>query len=194
MPRLRPSAINNVDISIRGDELEHNRILLEHNLQNTDLSLHLTDSPDIDDIEFPRHNSIPDKFSPMASYDRHPGEQFDPDENSQYHAWSYRTVDEDEGINTYAGETVSTAAHHASALTLSAGLGGRGTRRDVSVSGAEYDPDRPLHGIMAGITSRINTFNGDTKTRRAVRIFCAPQCASHSNSVAGGCGFRPFGH
>ena len=37
-----------------------------------------------------------------------------------------------------AAETLSTAAHHASALTLSAGLVRRGKRRDVSFHSAKY--------------------------------------------------------
>ncbi|PSS06838.1 hypothetical protein PHLCEN_2v3557 [Hermanssonia centrifuga] len=104
---------------IRGDPLEQHRIQLEHGLQHTDLSLHLS-TGDYSDVEFPRHNSSRDH---------------DP--------WSYRTDDD----GPYIADTISTAAHHASALTLSAGLGGRGARRDISVSGAEYDPDRPVPGI-----------------------------------------------
>ena len=173
MPRRR-AGLQTADISIRGDELEQNRIQLEHNLQHTDLSLHLS-TPDLDDIEFPRHNSGPDKFA-MPSFDAGLADPLDRDhfadgdDTGHYHAWSYRTVDDDEAVNPYAGDTISTAAHHASALTLSAGLGGRGGRRDVSISGAEYDPDRPLNGIMAGITSRISAFNlDDTKSRNVVR-------------------------
>ncbi|KAG6336271.1 hypothetical protein ID866_2825 [Astraeus odoratus] len=41
-------------------------------------------------------------------------------------------------------------AHHASAVTITAGLG-RNPRREPSMSGAEYDPDRPLQDIMAGM-------------------------------------------
>ncbi|KAJ7607022.1 hypothetical protein DFH06DRAFT_1380346 [Mycena polygramma] len=50
--------------------------------------------------------------------------------HSQRHAWSYRMGDDEDGISPYGGDTVSTAAHHASALALSAGL------------------DRPLHDMM----------------------------------------------
>ncbi|KAI0917466.1 hypothetical protein AcW1_007340 [Taiwanofungus camphoratus] len=162
----RRSAI--LDFSIRGDELEQNRIQLEHNLQHTDLSLHLSSIPDDDysDVEYPRHNSAPSPFSAFASFEQRSGDHFDPSEHSQYHAWSYRTVDDEDGVNPYAGETISTAAHHASALTLSAGLGGRAARRDVSLSGAEYDPDRPLQGIMAGINGRFSELDIDsTKSR-----------------------------
>lgn len=170
----RRKANANVDISIRGDELEQHRIQLEHNLQHTDLSLHLS-SPDVEDVEFPRHNSGPEQFTGFASFDQHSPDHFDPDENSHYNAWSYRTVDDEDAVDPYSGQTISTAAHHASALTLSAGLGGRGARRDISLSGAEYDPDRPLQGIVAGITSRISAFNLDeTKSRNVCPL--SPIC------------------
>ena len=84
--------------------------------------------------------------------------------------WSYRTGDDDyEGINPYGAETMSTAAHHASALTLSAGLGGRGHKREISLSGAEYDPDRPLQDMIAGVDGRFSAFGIDpSKTHHMV--------------------------
>ncbi|OBZ71751.1 hypothetical protein A0H81_08633 [Grifola frondosa] len=156
---------SNFEFSIQGDELEQNRIQLEHNLQHTDLSLHLSSNPDDDDysdVEYPRHNSAPSPLPVFASFEHRSGDQFDQDEPSRHHAWSYRTVDDDEGVNPYGGETISTAAHHASALTLSAGLGGRATRRDVSLSGAEYDPDRPLQGILSSMNTRFSRFDVDS--------------------------------
>lgn len=162
-----------MDLSIPGDELEHDRIQLEHNLQHTDLSFHLSSvpeddvyhNPDHDSIEFPRHNSGPTHLPDFPSFER----------QSQGHGWSYRTVDDEEGINPYGGETISTAAHHASGLTLSAGLGGRAARRDVSISGAEYDPDRPLQDMIAGVDSRFSAFDVDpSKSRYAVGDFSDP--------------------
>lgn len=160
---------NVLDISIRGDELEQHRIQLEHNLQHTDLSFRLSSATDEGEndynqtnnsIEYPRHNSGPADFPDFASFDQRSRDHFDGDVQSQLHGWSYRTVDDDEGINPYGGETLSTAAHHASALTLSAGLGGgRGVRRDVSLSGAEYDPDRPLHAMISGVDSKLSVFD-----------------------------------
>ena len=62
---------------------------------------------------------------------------------------------------------MSTAAHHASALTLSAGLGGgRGHRREVSLSEAEYDPDRPLYDMIAGVDSKLSVFEMDPSKSR----------------------------
>ncbi|OSD02411.1 hypothetical protein PYCCODRAFT_1410888 [Trametes coccinea BRFM310] len=161
----------NLDLSIRYDELEQQRVQLENNLQHTDLSLHLSSSPgDYSDVEYPRHNSVHSPpYSAFASFDHRSGDDFDPHEQSRFQAWSYHTADAEEGVHTYAAETLSTAAHHASALTISAGLGGgaRGGRRDISLSGAEYDPDRPLQGIVAGIAGRLKGFDANsTKSRQ----------------------------
>ena len=172
------------DISIRGDELEHNRIQLEHNLQHTELSFRLSLTSDDEQhqskvrhhrrknnnlnessVEYPRHLSEPSfhEFSSIVRSIDHYA-----DEDSQVHPWSYRTGNDEEGINPYAGDTVSTAAHHASALTLSAGLGGgRGARRDASLSGAEYDPERPLHAMIAGVNSKHSMFDFDRSKSKA---------------------------
>ncbi|KAJ3559487.1 hypothetical protein NM688_g313 [Phlebia brevispora] len=187
MPRRK--AASDVDISIRGDELEQHRIQLENNLQHTDLSLHLT-SPDVDDVEFPRHNSGPEQFNGFMSFEHPSQDHFDPDEHSPYNAWSYRTADDEEGIDPYTGHTISTAAHHASVLTLSAGLG-RGPRRDISVSGAEYDPERPLQGMVDGITSRISAFNiEDTKSKNIPTVDFDPLVVDDSAELVGLAGQR----
>lgn len=163
---------------IHGDELEHNRIQLEHNLQHTDLSLHLSSQPDSEQesephqnyessVEYPRHNSGPEPFAvnAFASFD---GEDFggNMDSHSHIHAWSYRTADDDDAVNPYGGESMSTAAHHASALTLSAGLRGHGRQRDISLSGAEYDPERPLGDIIAGVDSRFTMLDVEPSKSR----------------------------
>ncbi|KAL0576860.1 hypothetical protein V5O48_005125 [Marasmius crinis-equi] len=147
-------------IRIRGDQIENDRIQLEHNLQNTELSIRLSSQDDFEDsIEYPRHNSGPSHFNDFGSFIHRSGDHFDGDIHG---AWSYRTGDDDEGIHPFGGETMSTAAHHASALTLTAGLGGnRGARREVSLSGAEYDPDRPLHAMIAGVDSKLSIFDAD---------------------------------
>lgn len=171
------------DISIHGDELEHNRIQLEHNLQHTELSFRLSDddqhlsktrhhrrknNPNESSLEYPRHLSEP-SFHEFPSIVRSTGDHY-ADDDSQ-HPWSYRTGNEDEGINPYGGDTISTAAHHASALTLSAGLGGgRGARRDASLSGAEYDPERPLHAMIAGVNSKHSMFDWD-RSKSKLQVF-----------------------
>ena len=143
-----------LDFSIPGDEIEHHRIQLEHNLQNTDLSFHLSSLPDEADgdnesVEYPRHHSAPSPFLGFASFEQHSRENFDYDGHSHLHPWS---IHDDDGVNPYGAETISTVAHHASAVTITAGLG-RNTRREPSLSGAEYDPDRPLQDIMAGMNT-----------------------------------------
>ncbi|KDR82315.1 hypothetical protein GALMADRAFT_816004 [Galerina marginata CBS 339.88] len=173
------------DISIRGDELEHDRIQLEHNLQNTELSFRLSSTSDDENsdgythrqhrtnhrhhhqnssLEYPRHISEP--LVDFPSFAHRSREHFGDEDHSQMHAWSYRTGEDEDGINPYGGETVSTAAHHASAITISAGLGGgRAARRDPSLSGAEYDPERPLHAMIAGVNSKHSMFGMDSKNQ-----------------------------
>ncbi|KAH7906510.1 hypothetical protein BJ138DRAFT_1094012 [Hygrophoropsis aurantiaca] len=154
------------DFHIPGDELEHHRIQLEQNLQDTDLSLHLSSTPDEqgyenDSVEYARHGSAP-SFSGFASFEHRSRENFDAEGHSHMHGWSYH---DDEGINPYGAETMSTVAHHASGVTLSAGLGGRGGRRDVSLSGAEYDPDRPLQDIIAGMDSKLSVVDAYSQSK-----------------------------
>jgi hypothetical protein len=177
------------DISITGDEQEQSRIQLENNLLHTDLSLHLTSSTHDDySVENPRHHpGVSAPFSAFNSMDRS-RDALDMDEGlSQLHAWSYRTGEDDEGVHPFVGgETLSTAAHHASALTLSAGLAGRGDRRDVSLSGAEYDPERPLQDLIAGIGAQFNLYDAEkAPSRHAVSLHLSitPLCFMNFPSI-----------
>ncbi|KAH9983954.1 hypothetical protein BJV77DRAFT_966474 [Russula vinacea] len=77
-------------------------------------------------VENPQHqSSVSAPFSAFDSIDPS-RDALEMDEGlSQPHTWSYRTGEDDEGVHPFVGgETLSTAAHHASALTLSASLGG----------------------------------------------------------------------
>lgn len=160
-----------LDLTIRGDELEHGRIQLEHNLPDISLRLSSADGEefrienDDDSIEYARHNSNPASFPEFRSFINRSRDDFDSDMN---HAWSYRTMEDDyeDGVNPYGGETMSTAAHHASGLTLSAGLHGRGHRREVSLSGAEFDPERPLRDLIGGVDSKLSVFDADPSRSR----------------------------
>ncbi|KAG9315545.1 hypothetical protein JVU11DRAFT_3166 [Chiua virens] len=144
------------EFSIPEDQLEQDRIQLEHNLQNTDLSLHLSSAQDDDSLEYPRHDSAPEHFPAFPSFDRHSGENLDLD-SSRIRAWS---LHDDEGINPYDVRTMSTAAHHASTVTITAGLN-RGGRREPSISGAEYDPERPLDDIIAACHAASEADNAE---------------------------------
>ncbi|KAF7299131.1 AAA family ATPase [Mycena indigotica] len=135
---------------IRNDQLEQNRIQLEHNLQHTEPSLHLSSNDN--SVEYPRHAPTPFR-NDFIDFDRH-----------EESPWSY-----EEGLthSPYGGgETISTAAHHASVLTLNAGLAGRGNRRDISLSGAEFDPERPLKDMMAAVDPKLSMFDMDPSRSR----------------------------
>ncbi|KAJ8518105.1 hypothetical protein ONZ45_g4789 [Pleurotus djamor] len=153
------------DLSIAGDEIEQHRKQLEHTLQHADLSFHLSSTPDSasdhESLEHARHAPEPVAFRDFASFEQQSREYLE-----EGHPWSYRTVDDEDGINPYGGETMSTAAHHASNLTLAAGLGGRGNRHDISLSGAEYDPDRPLRDIFPAVASQISAFRDEPSRSR----------------------------
>lgn len=171
MPRKSRAQVLD-DIHIHGDELEQDRIQLERTLQHNN---HSRFQDDEYSVEYPRHNSGP--LSEHGSFIRRPGTDFY--EGDIHNAWSYRTGDDDEGL--YVGQTtMSTAAHHASAVTLSAGLGrGRAARRDISLSGAEFDPDRPLDRIIGGADSKLSMFDMDpSRSRYTVRQFSAYSCRS----------------
>lgn len=165
---------------IFGDELERNRIQLEQNLQNTELSFHISTDEERQpsrrhnsSIEYPRHISEPSLAELPSFAHRSMDHSMGDVDHSPHHLWSYRTGDEEEGINPYGGETMSTAAHHASAVTLSAGLGGgRGARtREPSLNGGEYDPDRPLHAMITGVNSKHSMLDFDpSKSKQQVRI------------------------
>jgi len=149
------------EFSIVGDEQERHRIQLEHNLQDKDLSIDLLSSQGNYSLEYPRHAERSRSPLSYRSYGHHDHSVDDP---SQTNHWSYRTVDDedDNGVNPYVGESLSTAAHHASAVTLNAGLGPR--RGDDTRSGAEFDPERPLQNIMAG-AERLSMLGNNTTSK-----------------------------
>ena len=51
------------------------------------------------------------------------------------------------------GETKSTIAHHASAITFRTGLRGRKRDQSYDLSNVEYDPDRPLDALLRGTSN-----------------------------------------
>ncbi|EEB88726.1 hypothetical protein MPER_13266 [Moniliophthora perniciosa FA553] len=150
---------------IKGDQVEQDRIQLEHNLQNTDLSIRLSSQDEYDDsVEYPRHNSGPSPFNDFGSFIHRSGEHFDGD---THNAWSYRTGDDDEGIHPYEGGTMSTAAHHASALTLTAGLDlARSNYSSSASSSSDFEgPSRPK------ITDALRRVSFSPKRPRSPRTY-----------------------
>lgn len=157
--------------SIVGDEQERHRIELEYNLQNQDLSIDLLSSQGDHSLEYARHAER--SRSPFSSHRSFGHRDYSVEDPSQVNPWSYRTVDDDEenGINPYVGESLSTTAHHASAVTLNAGLGPR--RGDDTRSGMEFDPERPLQNIMAG-AERLSMFGNNTTSKSMQNVGVCP--------------------
>jgi hypothetical protein len=158
------------EFSIVGDEQERHRIQLEHNLQNKDLSIDLLSSRDDHSLEYARHAERSRSPFSHRSFGHHDNSV---DDQGQMNPWSYRTIDDEDenGVNPYAGESLSTAAHHASAVTLNAGLGPR--RGDETRSGAEFDPERPLQNIMAG-AERLSMFGNNTTSKSMHNVCLSP--------------------
>jgi hypothetical protein len=225
-----------LELSIHHDPLEAERIALEANLQNTDLSLHLSSAASaasgVSDVEpdIPsRRHTAPRPTAKSKSrrgvptwneYEREEEEDRDvssieqgrhasyPDVSMNMSAAGFRSLSMDHSSFHYSHnpnvthdnyaypdshdhlgsleQTLSTAQHHASGLTLNAGLGGatrarRGGRRatnasvnstamDLSLSGAEYDPERPIDQVIAGIggASRYSALGLDGSSKKSV--------------------------
>lgn len=173
-----------LDLSIVGDEEEQHRIELEHNLQDLSIQLSLSNPSQASDqeqsgdlrsrkaqqsdssfeLEYPRHNSRPRDTSIFHGRNSPYLDNTQQEQEFNPHHYSYRSIDDEDGVH-YMGNTISTVAHHASAVTLSAGLGGRGNKRgfvgEASLSGAEYDPDRPLDSVLNGVANDLSMLNMD---------------------------------
>jgi hypothetical protein len=153
-----------LDMSIVGDEEEEDRIRLESNLQDLSIQLSATNpssyasdhdgaqpkqnvrrqksvsyhEDDTSEVEYPRHDPRPHDTSIFQGYNSfaHGDTDYDP------HHYSYRTTDDDD-YHHLGADTMSTAAHHTSAISLNAGITGRGGRRAYDSSG-DWTP-RPKH-------------------------------------------------
>lgn len=173
-----------LEMSIVGDEEEQQRIELEHNLQDLSIQLSLSAPSSASDaeaprrrsmfnggesetsleLEFPRHNPHPRDVSIFDGHASvHPfssGQDYD----NSYNHFSRQSFD-DEYAGPYHGHTKSSMAHHTSAVTLSAGLKPHRRRGsyigDASLSGAEYDPDRPLDNVLK-MANDLSLLNMDT--------------------------------
>lgn len=176
--RRQQTRARDFDLSIHRDELEQDRRLLENRLKSNVSAIPappIASDDDGDDdpyhytqnssVEVPRHMQEPIQPD-FPSFAHRSREHLVEEDGHMQMGWSYRTGDDDEGINPYGGGDASTVGHHISAVTVTAGLGGgRNARRaDVSISGAEYDPDRPLNRIMAGV-GRLSMFDETSRSK-----------------------------
>lgn len=178
------------DFTIHEDELELDRILLERNLQmqHTDTSFRLSSvggEDDDNELEYVRRNSAP---SPAFAANFQERDAYaDEGTHSQLHVWSYRTGEDEEGVHPYGGGSVSTPNHHASGVTLNAGLAATRSRRgtDASLSGAEYDPERPIDAMIAGV-EKLSMFDATepSKSKHSVSglHFFSTSCVDAFNS------------
>ncbi|KAL5501627.1 hypothetical protein ACEPAH_8887 [Sanghuangporus vaninii] len=171
------------DIQIAGDEEEQHRRELENNLKDLSFQFSLSDPSQIGDqeegdeqhdtqqkrsessfsLEFPRHNSRRQDVSIFHGQNSSFLDNTQLVQGDDVDYDPYRSVDDAEVH--FVGNTMSTVAHHASAVTLSAGLGGRSGKRvyaaESSLSGAEYDPDRPLDSVLNGVADELSLLNVD---------------------------------
>ena len=113
---------------VMGDDQEEQRKRLESEVTGRLRDLSLERSSTDHSVEYPRHAPLPNA---SYAYPRSGG------------------VAADHGDNSLASphDTFSTAAHHASNLTIRGGLCGR-TDADSPSQNAEYDPDRQLDAML----------------------------------------------
>ena len=173
-------------MSIVGDEEEQHRIELEQNLQDLSIQLSLStpsqgeDADSSAEVEYPRHDPHPRDLSVYRGQNSL-ADITPTDHDVDLNPYSYHTLNNDD-TSHYGGNTMSTAAHHASAVTLSAGLGGRIGKRhypmEASLSGIEYDPDRPLDTVVNGMVEELSMLNmkpSHTEMKRKKVAVCVPK-------------------
>ncbi|KAG8759815.1 hypothetical protein FRC12_009687 [Ceratobasidium sp. 428] len=171
--RLSSRYTNPIEPPIGYDPQEEARIRLEQEIGGISLDLSRTGSSSFS-LEYGRHGAPSPRFEGVASFAR-----YDSDLERSRDASARRSVRQHQSFRTFddsfdGGHTQSTAAHHASALTVGAGLGYGGAPRPLSRagSGAEYDPDRELSDMLKR-RGRISVLD-DTTTTRVSRAPTAP--------------------
>ncbi|KAF8755017.1 Centrosome microtubule-binding domain of Cep57 [Rhizoctonia solani] len=128
------------------DPQEEERIRLEQEIGG--LSIDLEHSSSSLSLEYGRHGAPSPRFEGVASFARYDSDLERSRDASIRRSTRYQSFRADDSYD--GGQTQSTAAHHASAVTVGAGLGyGNGTRPlSRAGSGAEYDPDRELTSML----------------------------------------------
>ena len=122
--------------------------------------IRLDDDNDVSSVDFARHNSHQHPSFHSFEHPSHLDSDF----------YSRHGDDDSIALDPDLGQTMSTAAHHASALTLSAGLRGRAnciqTSGRTSPCCAEYDPERPLQAILDNrIADGISLFDATARSK-----------------------------
>ncbi|CAE6433886.1 unnamed protein product [Rhizoctonia solani] len=137
-----------VEPAIGFDRQEEDRIRLEQEIGGLSLDLEHSSSTSLS-LEYGRHGAPSPRFEGIASFARYDSDlerSRDASARRSARYQSFRTADD----SYDGGQTQSTAAHHASGVTVGAGLGYGAGARPVSRtgSGAEYDPDRELSSML----------------------------------------------
>ncbi|EUC54031.1 Cep57 Cep57-MT-bd: centrosome microtubule-binding domain protein [Rhizoctonia solani AG-3 Rhs1AP] len=137
-----------VEPPIGYDRQEEDRIRLEQEIGGLSLDLEHSESMSLS-LEYGRHGAPSPRFEGVASFARYDSDlekSRDASARRTNRYQSFRTLDD----SYDGGQTQSTAAHHASGVTVGAGLGyGNGARpASRTGSGAEYDPDRELSSML----------------------------------------------
>ncbi|KAG8693838.1 hypothetical protein FRC11_002629, partial [Ceratobasidium sp. 423] len=154
-----------VEPAIGFDRQEEDRIRLEQEIGGLSLDLEHSGSTSLS-LEYGRHGAPSPRFEGVASFARYDSDlerSRDASARRSARYQSFRTADD----SYDGGQTQSTAAHHASGVTVGAGLGYGTGARPVSRagSGAEYDPDRELSGMLKR-RGRISLLDDTNTTAR----------------------------
>lgn len=148
------------DWAIPGDEQEESRRRLEQDVlaRVGDLTFENTDTHSTEySVEYPRHRepgdgafpSGADAFLSFSTHEHHDLSHFDGDISRA--APNFPSLHGGDDSVMHIGETFSsTLNHHASAITLGAGLGGPPGRTPSRSNIAEFDPERRLPGLLNG--------------------------------------------
>jgi hypothetical protein len=148
------------DWAIPGDEQEESRRRLEQDVlaRVGDLTFENTDTHSTEySIEYPRHrepgdgafSSGADAFPSFSTHEHHDLSNFDGDISRL--APDFRSLHGGDDSVMHVAETFSSSLnHHASAVTLGAGLGGPPGRTPSRSNIAEFDPERKLPDLLDG--------------------------------------------
>ncbi|KAG8878574.1 hypothetical protein FRB98_006087 [Tulasnella sp. 332] len=158
MAPLSPNVVP-LDRDIQERDRREVEQLIERGVDNlTAPALSTTDDNEYS-VEYPRHGGhhSPLPFDPYTSFARSQHFDFAPaDDRQEYNRYqppsrqtqkAYLSYREDDTYRT-AGDTMSTANHHRSGITLGAGIRGRMPSLSPRQRGGEYDPDRQIDRLI----------------------------------------------